>query len=55
MCLFSLTGEGENAFEIVHVSKTILVTHNINVDKHGKKTVLIGLFGMYDILLSTWT
>ena len=55
MYIFSLTGEGENAFEIVHVSKTILVTHDISVEKHGKKTALNGLFGRYDILLSTWT
>ncbi|KAB0372053.1 hypothetical protein FD755_015845 [Muntiacus reevesi] len=42
--IFAVDYEGENAFEVVHVSKTILVAHNINVDKHGQQTVLIGSF-----------
>ena len=57
MYLFSLslTDEGKNVFEVSHASNNILVAHNTNVDEHGKKTVLTGLFGTYDILLFTWT
>lgn len=57
ICIFSLslTDEGKNVFEVSHASNNILVAHNTNVDEHGKKTVLTGLFGMYDILLFTWT
>ncbi|KAI4549976.1 hypothetical protein MJT46_019125 [Ovis ammon polii x Ovis aries] len=36
--------EGENVFAVTHASRNILVAHNINVDEHGKKTVLTGLF-----------
>ena len=51
----SLTDEGKNVFEIVYPSRSFLVTHNINVDEHGKKTVVIGVLGSYDILLFTRT
>ena len=53
--ILSLTDEGQNVFKIVSLSKTHLVAHNINVDKHGQKTELTGLFGMCDILLCTST
>ncbi|XP_020727945.2 odorant-binding protein-like isoform X2 [Odocoileus virginianus] len=36
--------EGKNVFEVAYVSKNFLVTHNINVDEHGKKTVMTGIF-----------
>uniref|UniRef100_A0ABI0NJN4 Lipocalin/cytosolic fatty-acid binding domain-containing protein n=1 Tax=Bos taurus TaxID=9913 RepID=A0ABI0NJN4_BOVIN len=36
--------EGQNVFKIVSLSRTHLVAHNINVDKHGQKTELTGLF-----------
>ncbi|MXQ99682.1 hypothetical protein E5288_WYG020607 [Bos mutus] len=36
--------EGQNVFKIVSLSRTHLVAHNTNVDKHGKKTELTGLF-----------
>uniref|UniRef100_A0A8C6E8B9 Lipocalin/cytosolic fatty-acid binding domain-containing protein n=1 Tax=Moschus moschiferus TaxID=68415 RepID=A0A8C6E8B9_MOSMO len=49
----SLTDEGKNVFEVTHASGNILVAHNINVDEHGKKTALTGLFGTYDNLLLT--
>ena len=55
MRILSLTDEGRNVFKVVSVSRTHLVAHNINVDKHGKKTELTGLFGMRDILLCTST
>uniref|UniRef100_A0A8C2RTC7 Lipocalin/cytosolic fatty-acid binding domain-containing protein n=1 Tax=Capra hircus TaxID=9925 RepID=A0A8C2RTC7_CAPHI len=41
---FAVDYEGENVFEVTHASRNILVVHNINVDEHGKKTVLTGLF-----------
>ncbi|KAF4027342.1 hypothetical protein G4228_018688 [Cervus hanglu yarkandensis] len=47
--------EGKNIFEVAYASKKFMVTHNINVDEHGKKTVMTGLFGSYDILLITRT
>ena len=51
----SLTDEGKNIFEVAYASNNFLVTHDINVDEHGKKTVMTGLFGSYDILLITRT
>ncbi|KAJ1057371.1 hypothetical protein K5549_021996 [Capra hircus] len=36
--------EVENVFDILYASDNVLVAHNINVDEHGKKTVLTGLF-----------
>ena len=51
----SLTDEVENVFDILYASDNVLVAHNINVDEHGKKTVLTGLFGSYEILLFTRT
>ena len=51
----SLTDEVENGFDILYASDNVLVAHNINVDEHGKKTVLTGLFGSYEILLFTRT
>ncbi|KAM7226003.1 hypothetical protein CapIbe_023980 [Capra ibex] len=47
--------EVENVFDILYASNNVLVAHNINVDEHGKKTVLTGLFGSYEILLFTRT
>ncbi|CAI9180065.1 unnamed protein product [Rangifer tarandus platyrhynchus] len=41
--------EGKNVFEVAYASKNFLVIHNINVDEHGKKTVLTGLFGSPNI------
>ncbi|XP_042097888.1 odorant-binding protein-like [Ovis aries] len=41
---FAVDYEGENVFAVTHASRNILVAHNINVDEHGKKTVLTGLF-----------
>ncbi|OWK12008.1 hypothetical protein Celaphus_00003408, partial [Cervus elaphus hippelaphus] len=38
------TDEGKNIFEVAYASKNFMVTHNINVDEHGKKTVMTGLF-----------
>uniref|UniRef100_A0A452FZ66 Lipocalin/cytosolic fatty-acid binding domain-containing protein n=1 Tax=Capra hircus TaxID=9925 RepID=A0A452FZ66_CAPHI len=35
--------EVENVFDILYASDNVLVAHN-NVDEHGKKTVLTGLF-----------
>nr|P07435.2 RecName: Full=Odorant-binding protein; Short=OBP; AltName: Full=Olfactory mucosa pyrazine-binding protein [Bos taurus] len=36
--------EGQNVFKIVSLSRTHLVAHNINVDKHGQTTELTELF-----------
>uniref|UniRef100_A0A8C6E8A1 Lipocalin/cytosolic fatty-acid binding domain-containing protein n=1 Tax=Moschus moschiferus TaxID=68415 RepID=A0A8C6E8A1_MOSMO len=42
---YAVEYEGKNVFEVTHASGNILVAHNINVDEHGKKTALTGLFG----------
>ena len=55
MPVLSLTDEGQNEFKVISVSKTHLVAHNINVDEHGTRTELTGLFGMHDVLLFTVT
>ncbi|XP_010829420.1 PREDICTED: uncharacterized protein LOC104981863, partial [Bison bison bison] len=41
---YAVDYEGKNVFEVSYVSNNILVAHNTNVDEHGKKTVLTGLF-----------
>ncbi|XP_055249418.1 odorant-binding protein-like [Moschus berezovskii] len=41
---YAVEYEGKNVFEVTHASGNILVAHNINVDEHGKKTALTGLF-----------
>ncbi|XP_040121308.1 odorant-binding protein-like [Oryx dammah] len=41
---YAVDYEGQNAFKVISMSKTHLVAHDINVDKHGKKTELTGLF-----------
>ncbi|XP_055420235.1 odorant-binding protein-like isoform X1 [Bubalus kerabau] len=41
---FAVDYEGKNVFEVSHASNNILIVHNTNVDEHGQKTVLTGLF-----------
>nr|XP_025132337.1 odorant-binding protein-like isoform X2 [Bubalus bubalis] len=41
---FAVDYEGKNVFEVSHASNNILIVYNINVDEHGQKTVLTGLF-----------
>uniref|UniRef100_A0A8C6E5J6 Lipocalin/cytosolic fatty-acid binding domain-containing protein n=1 Tax=Moschus moschiferus TaxID=68415 RepID=A0A8C6E5J6_MOSMO len=42
---YAVDYEGKNVFEVAYASKHVLVAHNNNVDEHGKKTVLTGIFG----------
>ncbi|XP_055249423.1 odorant-binding protein-like [Moschus berezovskii] len=41
---YAVDYEGKNVFEVAYASKHVLVAHNNNVDEHGKKTVLTGIF-----------
>ena len=55
MSFLSHKDEGKNVFEVAYASKNVLAARNNNVDEHGKKTALVGIFGSYDILLFTRT
>lgn len=57
--LLSLTDEGENKFEVIYASDTVLVVSVVNKDKNKKcgEIQLAGIFGTYDTLIctSTWS
>ena len=56
---FSLTDEGENKFEVIYASDTVLVVSVVNKDKNKKcgEIQLAGIFVTYDTLIftSTWS
>ena len=49
--LLSLTDEGENKFEVIYASDTVLVVSVVNKDKNKKcgEIQLAAIFGTYDI------
>lgn len=64
-CLFSLADDGTTELQIIQVSEdvviiiivkranSIVVASDVSVDKQVKETILVGVFGMYHILLSS--
>ena len=47
MTFLSLTDNGTNQIEFIHVSEKALIATNVNVDDTGKKTEQLLLFGRY--------